>query len=376
MGKATGVQKRPGRPRPFLARYRGPDGREISRSFTTQAEAVAWRSRQLAAMSEGSWVDPRAGRVRLGDWAEGWLSRQSGRLAEATVANRRSQMRTHIVPWFGGWPVARITTSEVERFRQALLDRGLAPRTVKSILMTLRLCLEAARADAILQVNPAQGVTVPRARAVREHRYLTVGEVEALADAFDPAYRLVVWLGALGGLRIGEVLGLSPSRVRDGVITVDRQMRELSGRPVLDDFLKTSSSRRRVVMPERLVSEVDRHLSLYGPSHDGLLFSSVSGGPVARTWLYLRRLRPAVADSIGGALKFHDLRHTHVALLVAQNVHPLVISRRLGHSSIRVTLDTYGHLFSEVEATAAVALDAAFAGSVRAGLRLVGGGVA
>ena len=73
-----------------------------------------------------------------------------------------------------------------------------------------------------------------------------------------------------------------------------------------------------------------------------------------RTWL------PAVRASIGEPLRFHDLRHTHAAMLIAQGEHPKVIQLRLGHSSIQVTLDTYGHLFEGLDEAAAERLDAAY----------------
>lgn len=72
-----------------------------------------------------------------------------------------------------------------------------------------------------------------------------------------------------------------------------------------------------------------------------------------RVWL------PAVRSSVGEPFRFHDLRHTHAAMLIAQGEHPKVIQLRLGHSSIQVTLDTYGHLFEGLNEAAADRLDAA-----------------
>ena len=74
-----------------------------------------------------------------------------------------------------------------------------------------------------------------------------------------------------------------------------------------------------------------------------------------RSWL------PAVRASVGEPLRFHDMRHSHAAMLIAEGEHPKVIQARLGHSSIQVTLDTYGHLFEGLDEAAADRLDAAYA---------------
>jgi integrase len=83
------------------------------------------------------------------------------------------------------------------------------------------------------------------------------------------------------------------------------------------------------------------------------------GGPLRRTLFRRRTWLPAVSDSVGEPCRFHDLRHTHAALLIAEDVHPKVLQERLGHASIKTTLDVYGHLFEGLDEAAADALDEA-----------------
>ena len=90
------------------------------------------------------------------------------------------------------------------------------------------------------------------------------------------------------------------------------------------------------------------------------MFQAPDGGPLRRTTFRERFWLPAVRASVGEPCRFHDLRHTHVALLIAQGEHPKVIQQRLGHASIRTTLDTYGHLFEGLDEAAAERLDAGF----------------
>ena len=123
---------------------------------------------------------------------------------------------------------------------------------------------------------------------------------------------------------------------------------------------KTSAARRQVALPNFLSEELARHLSQWPPGPDGFVFAAPEGGPLRRTNFRRRSWLPAVRASVDEPLRSHDLRHTHAAMLIAQGEHPKVIQLRLGHSSIQVTLDTYGHLFEGLDEAAADRLDAAF----------------
>jgi hypothetical protein len=141
-------------------------------------------------------------------------------------------------------------------------------------------------------------------------------------------------------------------------LRVDQAMTDVGGRVELGP-VKTSSSRRTVKLPRFLVDELAQHLAAF-PSGAGLVFSAERGGPIRRTNFRRREWLPAIADSVGVPCRFHDLRHSHAALLIADGSHPKVIQARLGHSSIRTTLDTYGHLFDGLDEAAADRLDASY----------------
>ncbi|MFH2072434.1 MAG: tyrosine-type recombinase/integrase [Actinomycetota bacterium] len=100
-------------------------------------------------------------------------------------------------------------------------------------------------------------------------------------------------------------------------------------------------------------------MARFGPGEGGLVFTVSEGGPLHLTNFRRRVWKPAVAASVGEPMRLHDLRHTHVALLIAADEEPYVLSRRLGHASIRTTFDVYGHLFEGRDRQAADALDEA-----------------
>jgi len=122
------------------------------------------------------------------------------------------------------------------------------------------------------------------------------------------------------------------------------------------DVTKSDAGRRTVSLPSFVVDELARHIAEFSDT-TGLVFTSPSGGPIRRNNFRRRIWLPAVHSSVGEPCTFHDLRHTHAALLIAQGEHPKVIQERLGHASIKTTLDAYGHLFDGLDEAAAERLD-------------------
>ena len=143
-----------------------------------------------------------------------------------------------------------------------------------------------------------------------------------------------------------------------GILRVDETLTEVAGRLAFGPP-KTRASRRTATLPQFLVEEIAQHLKAF-PDPSQLIFGSPRAGPLQRTNFRRRFWVPAVSLSVGSPCTFHDLRHTHAALLIAEGAHSKVIQEHLGHGSIRVTLDTYGHLFEGLDEAAADALDGAF----------------
>jgi len=119
---------------------------------------------------------------------------------------------------------------------------------------------------------------------------------------------------------------------------------------------KTAASRRQIALPTQLVETLAAHLAAHPPV-EGFVFTALSGALLRRSNFRGRVFLPAVRASVGEPMRFHDLRHSHVAALLAQGEHPKVIQTRLGHSSIKVTLDRYGHLFDGLDVAAAERLN-------------------
>ncbi len=217
----------------------------------------------------------------------------------------------------------------------------------------------------MVKVNPCMHIDLPRARR-EEMLFLTAEEVRAVAEAIDPHYRVLVYTAAYTGLRAGELGGLQRQDVdlQRGVVQVRRALKDVNG--LLELGATKTHAQRTVSLPAFLRNLLAEHLAQPTPGGTGPeapVFWMKGGGPLRHGLVYNRYFRPAVAASLSAEkhrLRFHDLRHTCAALSIASGAHPKLISARLGHSSLTITLDRYGHLFPSVEESLADALDAAF----------------
>lgn len=334
----------------WQARYRAPDGRERARNFTRKVDADAFLATVQSDKLRGQWTDPRLARISFGEWN---AKVQSGRanLAASTRASDGSVIRSLILPTFENATLSAIEPGDVRSWVAELVTVGYSPSTIRRAYTLFQLALELAVEDGRLARSPCRRITLPRIEQ-SEKRFLSIEEVENLAEAIRPRYRAFVLAGAYTGLRPGELAALRVDRLN----LLRRQLR-------VEEPLKTPAARRTVSFPAFLAEELAAHLVAH-PGQSNLVFTSPEGAPL-RLGLFRRRIwYPAIRSSVGEPMRPHDLRHTHVALLIAAGEDPYVISQRIGHASIRTTYDVYGHLFEGRDREAADALEAARARSL------------
>ena len=329
----------------WQARYRAPDGSERARNFTRKVDAEALLATMEADKLRGEWTDPRRSRITFGEWSDR-VQASRVNLAASTRDNDQSVIRSLILPTFQNTRLSAIEPAHIRAWIGDLVAAGYSPSTVRRAYTLLQLALNLAVEDGRLARSPCRRIALPKIEQ-SEKRFLSIEEVEHLAETIRPRYRAFVLAGAYTGLRPGELSALRTDRL-------DLQRRQLR----VEEPLKTPAARRTVSFPPFLAEELTTHLNTY-PGDDRLVFTAPEGGPL-RLGLFRRRFwYPAVRASVGEPMRPHDLRHTHVALLIAAGEDPYVISQRLGHASIRTTYDVYGHLFEGRDRQAADALQAA-----------------
>jgi len=349
------VQYRPDRRAPWRARYRGSDGREHSRSFDRKIDAERWLRTELAKLDRGQWVDPDRGTIT---WAEYSIQVIADRphLSPRTIETDRL-CHDRVKAWIGDVPLTRLTHEQLRRLMAELTTTGYAPETVARTMRWVRLTLNQAIRDRRILASPADGLLLPRTRRT-DMRFLNATQVNELAAALPDRYGSLATVAAYTGLRWGELAGLQVPDIdmHRRRLTVNTSLIEASGQPPILGSPKTAASERTITLPQIVIDTFRHHLDTHPPP-DTTVWTTEAGG-FLRRGTFGRIWRRAVAESVGAPCRIHDLRHTHAAWLIAEGEHPKTIQVRLGHSSIQVTIDRYGHLMDGLDHQTAARLDA------------------
>ncbi|MCR6688112.1 site-specific integrase [Cellulomonas sp.] len=326
------------------------EGRVIAqRSFGRRVDAKRWEADQLAKLDAGSWIDPARGRMTFAALAE---ERQAsrGHLAVRSQETTRFLLDKYVIPEIGAYPISGITAADVERVMSALTTRGLATATRRRALSMMRLVFDYAIRDRRLSVNVARMVALPRGGTKREPHWLRPEQLGRLVMAVPPLCQPVVLFLGTTGCRFSEMAAL---RVDDVVQTphglgvrVHRaatQSKRTSGAV----FGPTKTHQTRTVpVPAALDEYVRTRVAFTAPG--GYLFPSPAGGVWTNTNF---RARPGWMEATRHAgvegTTIHDLGHTAASLLIAAGADVKAVQVILGHSTATMTMDLYGHLFSE-----------------------------
>ena len=309
----------------------------------------------------GAGSDPALGRTLFGEWAARVEKSRVDR-RPSTLARDSSVMHALVLPTFGQAPLGSISPIGLQQWVAELSGRGYAPATVRKAYQLLSFIIEQAVTSGLIPRSPCRGVDLPQVEQA-DKRFLNHHEIRDLAEVIPARYRALVLTAAYTGCRFGELAALRVARLEllRRALRVEETLNEVRGRIVVGPP-KTRSSRRTISLPSFLVETIAEHLTAYPAGPAGYVFTAPGGGPLRRNAFRVRTWLPAVRASVGEPCTFHDLRHSHSALLIAEGVHPKVLQERLGHVSIKTTLDIYGHLFEGLDAGAADALDAAWRG--------------
>ncbi len=345
----------------WQARYRDPSGRRLASpsTFTTKGDASRWLATVEADLARGQYIDPRAGRITLDQWADQWLDRPGKRTT--TVARDRHALDVWR-PTLGPRPLAAVTAMHVQSAVDARA-RTAAPATLARDFSVLRAVLNAAVDADLIARSPARKTALPRVRPP-ERVTITAEELASLADEMPARYRALVLVGGVLGLRWGEAIGL---RVRDvdflrRTVTVAQVVEEVAGTLSVVAGAKSDAGLRSMTAPVFLVEELTRHLAAHRPgaAGDDLVFVGPRGG-VLRRRFGERQLRPAVARAgLPASVTFHGLRHAAMSALAEEAVHPRTMQQRAGHASALMTLERYTKVTDASDRAAATALDDRF----------------
>jgi len=292
-------------------------------------------------------------------WLEGARSgtirtRSGDEYKPSALRGYEAALRARILPDLGGAKLSEIMRVDLQDLADRLLARGLDPSTIRNTLMPLRAIYRRAVARGELTVNPTTGLELPAVRGKRD-RVASPGEAERLLGALPESDR-ALWATALyAGLRRGELQALDWTSVdmKSGVIRIERSWDD---KERLFITPKSSAGRRAVPIPGVLRSHLIEHRLRTGRS-EGLVFGTTSNCPFAPSAVW-RRAHRAWAKEELKAIGLHEARHTFASLMIAAGVNAKALSSYMGHSSVVITYDRYGHLMPGNEEHAVALFDA------------------
>jgi integrase len=369
----------------WTLKYEGPRGTDGKRTTFyrtirgSKREAAAELARLQAAVADNQHVAPNRLTVAafLEERMRHWVATKQ--ISARTAQGYSQLINTHIVPHIGARPVQRLGTRDVESWHTILLTSGrhdgkggLNPRTAGHAHRVLSKALADGVRHGLLTKNIAAIQKAPRLDA-EEMQILSPAAVDNLpAQLSGHELEAIVLVGLFCGLRRGEILALREKNW-------DQNEERIQVRETLEETRsglrfkppKTKAGIRDVSLPAIVTDALVVHrkrvlerrlmLGLGKLSGEDLIFPNALGQPrspnaVSAAWSKL-------AQELGlEGVSFHGLRHTHASMLIAHGVDVVTISKRLGHASPTITLQTYSHLFRPGDGKAAAAINAALGG--------------
>jgi integrase len=346
------------------------DGKAIRRRFPKLSEAKAWRSEAHTAVRRGSMRAPT--QLTLREAAEKWLAGaragtvlpRGGRhpFKPSVIRSYEGALNYRVLPELGALKLSAIERRDVQAFAERMLVEGLNPSTVKNNLMPLRVIFREAVHDGIVTLNPVDGVRLPSSAGEGKPRRVVSPDVALAFIGELPEGDQAFWATAfLGGLRAGELLALRWEDV-NGTVEVSRSWDREAG----EVAPKSRAGTRKVPLSPTLVGYLDAHRALTGRD-SGLVFGKTETVPPSMStmrkrattaWKRMNARRVERELEPVEQVTLHEARHTFASLMIEAGVNAKAIATYLGHSSIEVTFDIYGHLFEGREQEDAARLDA------------------
>lgn len=349
----------------YFVRFR-LDGVQTSLVLPSEAAAEQFARDVEQRGAEWAWetyqeAEEIAAEMTLDEWASRYFEALT--ISPGSIDEYKRQWRLRWKPHLGHMKLSRITREDVVVAVKA--QSGLAPRTVENAWGTLATMLKVAVADGHIDRSPALGVKLPthEGHEAAEHRYMDANELLQVIDDTADHYKPLMWMLVGTGMRWSEATALTVADVDLDAKAVRVTKAWKRDRENSDWYVgapKTKKSKRTISLPNEVVAAV-RPL-VEGRKRTERLFTNRRGEWIKHQTFYREHWRKSCTKNIGDPRpRIHDIRHSHVALLIAAGTPLPVIQARLGHEKITTTIDTYGHLLPDLQVAAAAAADAVLA---------------
>ncbi|EHF02612.1 hypothetical protein HMPREF1008_00257 [Olsenella sp. oral taxon 809 str. F0356] len=331
--------------------YNGERRHKTKRGFETEEEALAWHD-EYAVEAEGSVSSS------LAAFVETYLEDIRPRIRESTYENKVYTIKSKILPYLGHMRMDEIEPVDIVRWQNRLMkatnSRGeqYSPTYLRTVNNQLTAIFNHASRLYGLKDSPCKKTQRMGSSEASEMQFWTKEEYLKFADAISDkpfsyhAFEVLYWCG----LREGEMLALTPNDLdfERSLLYVRKSYRRAHGQDIITDP-KTPKSVRKVQMPTFLRDELEEYVKQLGIAPDERIFT------VTKHCLYHEMKRGSQLAGVK-KIRVHDLRHSHVSLLIDLGFSAVAIADRLGHESADITF-RYAHLFPDKQSAMADALD-------------------
>ncbi|MGB3414041.1 MAG: tyrosine-type recombinase/integrase [Microbacteriaceae bacterium] len=288
-------------------------------------------------------------------------------VTEGTIRGYETIIEEHLKPFLGHHRVETITSEILVKWVKWMQERGKSPKTIanahgllSAAFQTGILATPPMRSD-----NPCKVIKLPKNdRSHQPSIYLTLKEYEWLEESAPEVYQTFLYFLVSTGTRFGEATALLPTdfdlEADTPIVRIEKAWKEGVNGVRYIGTPKSKRSFRIVSLPKLLVPRIE---ALFR-NPDDLVFTNRAGGVIRSGSFHNFGWKPALegarAKGLSKTPRPHDLRHTHASWLIGAGVNMFTVSRRLGHESIKTTLDLYGHLMLDGQAEASSAMDNIF----------------
>ena len=359
----------------WSVRYRVEDplGNETCKRISGFAsKEEAWEQARILESASQAGVDVHGAEETCGAIMERWFSEHClGSVAKTTLSKYSDAIERLKETGVYDMQVKRVTKQTLPAVVSAMENgayngRPIARNSAIRHTEPLRFALSWAEKNGLIQRNPLQSARLPSLQR-RQQRILNTDDIDAIVSWItDHPFKVPILIALYGGLRREEVAALKWSQVdfeKRTLTITEAHTRTTTGQRIVKDT-KTQHSSRTVSMPRFVLDELKalKKSSIYVCAGKSGVPYRLDSYPQAirRIIQQINAWRAGTDLAPMPAATFHDLRHTHAAMLIKMGIQPKVIQERLGHASIKITMDTYGYLMPGLQESVASMLDAEF----------------
>lgn len=346
---------------PYWVQFMVKGKRYTKRGFATIGKAQTYINTTRSEIENGEYVEPS--KVKFKDYYKDWIVLKID-ISEETEELYMSYHRTHIAPFFKEVTLEKLSATHIQKFISYLYGKGLADNTVKRIFSTVNSCLNAAEKMDVVNKNVCSKVDKPRVRKKKINTWDEDTAQKVVKDLLnDRRYGIAIYLAIMTGMRRSEILGLRWEDVSFKTKTLSIQQ-TLTPKRKIKDSTKTDGSSRSVKASDETLEFLKKHKENIKKEKDSdpnyfdndLVVCNINGKPVHSEHIY-RYWKWLLEKHKLPVITFRDLRHTHASLMLKAGIHAKIVSDRLGHSSVNITLDTYSHILPSLQDDAVKGFD-------------------